>query len=294
MPVTAVPVKSPLPPRSSARAETFASTVSIVTSPPNSVMPVISADAEASAVECVTADPLSVIAPLERIEASAGYVKPAWRPVESFGAETYPPVTGSWPGTSMRIPKACDVAMLSLSADVPVPDPMSRTDAPRTSATSGSTQRFTRLPLCVSGFTTPRETSAFRESLARELAKTRPRVVVGAEPLVGRVPRVGGDLLGHRVHLPRQRVVVRVVPEQRVDPGLGPVVGRHVVVEQELAEQDADADVGEGAEREHPVRRRDERVDLGVRVLDLGDDRADGLVDERNPDLFGSRHEPQV
>ena len=41
---------------------------------------------------------------------------------------------------------------------------------------------------------------------------------------------------------------------------------------------------------EHPVRSRDEHVDLGVPVLDLGDDRADRFVDERDPDLFEIRH----
>ena len=42
------------------------------------------------------------------------------------------------------------------------------------------------------------------------------------------------------------------------------------------------------------MRRADERVDLGVLALDLGDDRADRLVDERDPDLLLVRHPPEV
>jgi hypothetical protein len=44
------------------------------------------------------------------------------------------------------------------------------------------------------------------------------------------------------------------IAEQRFDPGLGAVVLGHVVVHEQLAEQDPDSDVGERPEREDLVR----------------------------------------
>ena len=79
-------------------------------------------------------------------------------------------------------------------------------------------------------------------------------------------------------------MVGRILQEQ-VDPAVRPVVGRQVVVEEQLAEHEADADVGERAEREHAVRRLDELPDLRVLALDLLDDAADRLVDEGDPDV---------
>ena len=86
-------------------------------------------------------------------------------------------------------------------------------------------------------------------------------------------------------------MVLRVTQEN-VDPRLGSVVRRHVVVEQQLAEQDADADIREGPKREESVRRVDEPVDLGVFRLDLSHERPDRLIDQRKPDLLevGHRH----
>jgi hypothetical protein len=43
-------------------------------------------------------------------------------------------------------------------------------------------------------------------------------------------------------------------------------------------------------EREHAVRRLDERRDVGMLALDLLDDAADRLVDERDPQLLGLAH----
>ena len=76
------------------------------------------------------------------------------------------------------------------------------------------------------------------------------------------------------------------VPQQRLDPGLGAVVARHVLVDQQLAEQDPHPDVRERPEGQDPARPGHERVDVGVLRLQLLDDRADRLVDERDPDGF--------
>jgi hypothetical protein len=89
MPLTAVPVKSPVPAVESALAFTLAATAAIVTSPPRIVRPLISAEAAAVAV----GDPLELVAlrviePLVTIEPSPGYEKPPIVVAESFGAET--------------------------------------------------------------------------------------------------------------------------------------------------------------------------------------------------------------
>ena len=81
-------------------------------------------------------------------------------------------------------------------------------------------------------------------------------------------------------------MVLRLL-EERVDPVLRAVVVGHVVVEEQLPEHEPAADVGEGAEGEDAVRRLDELPDLGALVDDRLDDRADRLVDERDPELVG-------
>src|SRR4051794_17337717 len=113
--------------------------------------------------------------------------------------------------------------------------------------------------------------------LARELAEPLAGRLVRPERLVGGELLVGGDLLRDRTHLREDGLAVARVAEQRLDPRLPAfaVVGGHLVLEQKLAEQDADADVGERAEREDLVRRVDEAADLLVLVLDAADDRAD-------------------
>ncbi len=78
--------------------------------------------------------------------------------------------------------------------------------------------------------------------------------------------------------------------EQDVDPAPRAVVRRQIVVEEQLSEQQADADVGERTKCEHPPRRADEALELRMLLLDLPDDRADRLVDEREPDLVELGH----
>ncbi len=87
-PVTAVPVKSPVPLVSSARAVTFASICATVSSPPKSDSPVTCVLAVASAVAEATADALSEIAPLVITGAPDGYAIPPSVPAESAGAAT--------------------------------------------------------------------------------------------------------------------------------------------------------------------------------------------------------------
>src|SRR4051794_26468917 len=135
-----------------------------------------------------------------------------------------------------------------------------------------------------------RRQSGLAELLARELAEALTGELVRPERLVVGVARVGRDLLGHRPHLLTDARVVRRVAEQRLNPRLRPVVLREVVVDEQPPEQHADADVGERLEGEDAPRRRDKARDLGVLLLNAGDDRADRLVDQRDPDLFVVRH----
>src|ERR671925_398787 len=131
------------------------------------------------------------------------------------------------------------------------------------------------------------------EPVASERAEALSRGLVRPERLVLVVARVGGDLLADRPHLLRERLAVRLVAEQCFHPGLAAVVGRDLVLEEELPQHEPDADVGERAEREQPARRRDEPLELGVLRLQPRHDAADRLVDERKPNVFGARHSPQ-
>jgi len=126
--------------------------------------------------------------------------------------------------------------------------------------------------------------------LARERAKAIARALVGRKGLVVGVLRVGDDFVRHRPHLALDRGAVGWVPEQRVDPVLGAVPVGDVVVEEELAEQDPGANVGERPEGEDPVRRLDLRRERRVLPDDALDDAADRLVDERDPELFEIGH----
>jgi len=74
MPLTAVPVKSPVPEAESAFAVTFAETAAIVTSPPRMLSPLICADAEAVAVgDALVLVAVRLIEPLVTTEPSSGY-----------------------------------------------------------------------------------------------------------------------------------------------------------------------------------------------------------------------------
>ena len=126
--------------------------------------------------------------------------------------------------------------------------------------------------------------------LPREGAEAVARVVVRREGLVVGVLRVGGDLLRDRPHLALDRGAVGRLAEQRVDPALRAVPVGQVVVEEELAEQDPRADVGERPEGEDPVRRLDLGRERGIVAHDAIDDAADRLVDEGNPELVEIRH----
>ena len=127
--------------------------------------------------------------------------------------------------------------------------------------------------------------------LPREGAEAVARALVRRDRLVVGVLRVGGDLLRDRPYLALDRGAVRGVAEQSVDPALRAVPVGDVVVEQELAEQDAGADVGERLEREDPMRR----LDLGrkgrVVAQDAVDDPADRLVYEWDPELVEIGHD---
>ena len=63
-----------------------------------------------------------------------------------------------------------------------------------------------------------------------------------------------------------------------------------ILFNEQAAEEDADTDVRERAEGEDAPRGVDERADLRVALLDLPDDRADRLVDERDPDFVRRGH----
>jgi hypothetical protein len=66
------------------------------------------------------------------------------------------------------------------------------------------------------------------------------------------------------------------------------------MVEQELTEQNSDANVGERPKGKDSVWRADEPVDVRVALLDLADNRADRLVDERQPDLIELGHANRI
>ena len=132
------------------------------------------------------------------------------------------------------------------------------------------------------------------EALLRKLAEAAAGLFVRAKRLVVRICRVGRDLVRDGPHLAGDCLAVCRVGEQRVDPVLGAVVGIEVALHEQLAEEDADADVRERPEGEEPVRRADEPAELRVLVLDARDDAADRLVDERDPEVLRPRQARRV
>jgi hypothetical protein len=126
--------------------------------------------------------------------------------------------------------------------------------------------------------------------LPREGAEAVADALVGREGTVVGVPRIGGDLLRHGTHLAFDRGSVSGIAEQGVDPALGAIPVGDVVVEQELAEQEAGADVGKRPEGEDPVRRFDEGRERGVVPNYASDDPADRLIDQRDPELVEISH----
>src|SRR5205085_1659312 len=135
-----------------------------------------------------------------------------------------------------------------------------------------------------------RERGGSAQLLAREVAEAGASIVVRPERFVFGVAWIGGELLRYRAQLPNDGGLVAVLAEERLDPRLGAVVGRHVAVDEEPAEDDADADVGERPEGERAACAGDELVDVRVLGLELLDDRPDRLVDERDPDVLGRAH----
>ena len=126
--------------------------------------------------------------------------------------------------------------------------------------------------------------------LPREGAESVAGALVRRDRLVVRVLRIGGDLLRDRSHLLFDRGAVPRVAQQGIDPTLRPVPAGDVVVEQQLAEQDPRADVGERLEGEDAVRRLDARREDGVVAEDALDDLPDRLVDEGDPDFVKLGH----
>ena len=129
---------------------------------------------------------------------------------------------------------------------------------------------------------------------AGELTEALTSPVVGPERLIVRVLRISRDLLRDGANLTVQRFVVIWIAQQRFDPVVVSILVRPLLVEQQLPEQKADADIREGAEREDAMPRTNELVDLGVFRLDLRNDVADRLVDQWKPDLLGARHSHRI
>src|SRR5579884_3457307 len=239
--------------------------------------------APARACTPLVAETLVVTPVAETIEPSDGYENGSSKKTASGGAAEIRVVTSGWPGTTMRIAQARAVAPAERSAEP--------CDAPSASraASAASAGRVLRTGLLQ--YSRPgRRLLLVLQALAREGEEALAGGVVRPERLVVRVLRVVRDLLGDRPHLAGQRLVVGRVAEERLDPALRAVVVGEVVVEEQLPEQEAGADVRERAEREDPVRRVDELRDLRVLVLDLLDDRADRLVDERDPEVVEVGH----
>src|SRR5437868_1013189 len=128
--------------------------------------------------------------------------------------------------------------------------------------------------------------------LARECAETRARLFVGPQRALVVVLRIGRDIVGDRSCLGRERGAMLGIAHQGLDPALRSVVLGQVVVEEQPAEENPAADVGERPEGEEPVRRLDERGDVAVLTLDPLDDAADRLVDERDPQVLDVGHGP--
>ena len=93
------------------------------------------------------------------------------------------------------------------------------------------------------------------------------------------------QLLGYRADLRCDLGAVLGIPEQRLDPGLGPVVGLDLVLHQQPSEHDAHPDVGEGPKGEDLLGRVDQLVQARLLRLDLADEGLDRPVDERHPEL---------
>jgi hypothetical protein len=121
--------------------------------------------------------------------------------------------------------------------------------------------------------------------LPREGAEAVSRAVVRRNGLVVGVLPIGGDLLRDRPHLALDCVAMGGIAQQSVDPGLGAVPVGDVMVEEQLAEQKAGADIGERLEGEDPVRRLHASRQRRVVAQDAVDDAADRLVDQRDPEL---------
>src|SRR2546421_10212151 len=103
----------------------------------------------------------------------------------------------------------------------------------------------------------------------RELAEALAGLGVRPDRLLLGVRRVGGDLLCDSPDLLRERVPVPRVVQQGVHPGLRAVVRREGVVEEELAQDEADADVRERTERQQTAWRVHEPAGPRGLLLDL-------------------------
>ena len=116
-----------------------------------------------------------------------------------------------------------------------------------------------------------------------ELAEPLPRLLVGPDrdPLG---PGLARHLLGHAADGGGDRRSVARLAQERLDPAFRQLGLGHLVLDQQLAEEQPDPDVGEGLEGEDHARRVDELGDLRIGDGDLVDDRADRLVDERDPE----------
>src|SRR5919109_1131963 len=94
-----------------------------------------------------------------------------------------------------------------------------------------------------------------------------------------------GNLARDHANLFLYRRAVPRVREQLLDPSGGG--GRvDVVLDEQSPEQDADADVREGAKGKLAARGISEGGEFGIGVLNLRDELANGLVDEREPELL--------
>src|SRR5579863_6756566 len=100
--------------------------------------------------------------------------------------------------------------------------------------------------------------------LARKGEEPVAGALVRRDRLVVCVLRVGGDLLRDRSHLLLDRRAVLRIAQESVDPALRAVPAGDVVLEEQLAEQDPRADVGERLEGENAMRRLDARREDGV------------------------------
>src|SRR3954454_12251390 len=232
--VTAVPRRFPPAPDGPVPADPRAVTASAVISPLKIESPVTTLSARAAAFRCTSVSALAVDDVAETIEPSAGYAKLSTAGAAD-GGETTADVPAAVPPAGVTwTPQAVAVAPGGCAGPSAPAEPIRS----RVGTRSRARRRRTVARFCQAA-PFPSLKAAVRPAgsvalLARKLEEPPARFLVGAHLLVVREPRIGGYLLRDGAKLAHDRVPVARLAQKRLDPGLGPVVLGHVVVDEQL------------------------------------------------------------